>query len=538
MKKCKIILLVILFTFGASYVNAQKLSRDSLCNEFKYFISLLEQTHPDPYSSFGGKVAFHQAAFNVEQQLKAKDYTLDKYQDLLTSFIINLHDGHTYIDSYQKRAKACYVKLTLKVIPDGLIVSGLPADLSKYLGSGIVSIDGVPLDTLCNRVVKIASSENIYGTYADIEYAFYKPSRLAVMFPNYEKQKSIPVKIKTPKGNVAEISVPVTEDNRWDSKSDYVQLPLKSKYSKDDYIYYEAVNGKSAMYLRMKAILSKECFLYMKENNMSYDGELKYLYKYVMKKDIPANPDYAINGLTCYAELFRNMLLEMKKNNIKNLIVDLRGNDGGWTPITLPTIYMMYGDAYLNKDMGTNFYRLISPLYMAKCGTTLAKFNKDNNTDYRFGDYMFNDPSDDKQTIKEKREDFCKNSIGNSGNYIKDLDGKPVYTPKKIYVLTDEGTFSAAFHYTFYLWKMGAEIVGVPSSQAPNTFMEATSFKLPYTKTEGSISNSLQQFLPPTDKRAKVLWPDMMPTYNDYKKYDFNGDTELLWLLSRIKDVK
>ena len=85
---------------------------------------------------------------------------------------------------------------------------------------------------------------------------------------------------------------------------------------------------------------------------------------------------------------------------------------------------------------------------------------------------------------------------------------------------------------------MGAEIVGVPSSQAPNSFMDVTSFQLPYTKTEGSISNSLQQFLPPTDKRAKVLWPDMIPTYNEYKKYDFNGDTELLWLLSRIKDVK
>lgn len=42
-------------------------------------------------------------------------------------------------------------------------------------------------------------------------------------------------------------------------------------------------------------------------------------------------------------------------------------------------------------------------------------------------------------------------------------------TPERMYVLTDAGTYSAAFHYAFYLWKMGAIIVGVSSSQPPNT---------------------------------------------------------------------
>lgn len=42
-------------------------------------------------------------------------------------------------------------------------------------------------------------------------------------------------------------------------------------------------------------------------------------------------------------------------------------------------------------------------------------------------------------------------------------------TPERVYVPTDAGTYSAAFHYAFYLWKMGATIVGVPSSQALNT---------------------------------------------------------------------
>ena len=41
--------------------------------------------------------------------------------------------------------------------------------------------------------------------------------------------------------------------------------------------------------------------------------------------------------------------------------------------------------------------------------------------------------------------------------------GAPVYAPKQVFVVTDERTFSAAFHYAFMLWKMGATVVGVPS---------------------------------------------------------------------------
>jgi hypothetical protein len=90
----------------------------------------------------------------------------------------------------------------------------------------------------------------------------------------------------------------------------------------------------------------------------------------------------------------------------------------------------------------------------------------------------------------------------------------------------------------FYLWKMGATIVGVPSSQAPNTFMEAAPFRLPYTQLNGTISNSMQILLPATDARAKTFWPDMMPSYDDYLRYHFDLNTEPLWLLDKIKPME
>ncbi len=293
------------------------------------------------------------------------------------------------------------------------------------------------------------------------------------------------------------------------------------------------------MYLRMKSVMAKECFLDMQKKNMpELKSMLDYVYKQYLNKKTPENVDTAIAHMPVFANIFRNMLLEMKQNNTQNLIIDLRGNGGGWTPITLPTLYMMYGDNFLNKDMDVNFYRLFSPLYMEKNATTLDAYNKENNSNYEYGDYEFEESAEETKSPEELRKEFLENAMGNAADYINDLNGKPVYTPKKVFVLTDVGTFSAAFHYAFYLWKMGAIFVGVPSAQAPNTFMEGTPFKLSYTKTTGNISNSLQQFFSSTDKRAQIFWPDLIPQYNDYKKYNFNQDTETLWLLDQIKSTK
>lgn len=534
MIKSRTVILILILLLGISFSEAQVLPKDSLCNEFRYFVKLLEETHPDPYTEFGGKIEFRKKAFNLEQQLKSGEYTLEEYSSLLSGFVANLHDGHTSIFSNNSGSKDVkYIPLGLKTIPEGIIIVKLPAEHKKYLGARILEMNGLSIDSICNKLSEIKPSENKYNSYGIIQSLSNNPGLAAFLFPDMESRISLTVlTVDEKKEN---FSLQLTPSSIWNLK-DIAQVPVWNDMPINEYLYYKSFD-KNTVYLRMKSIMSRENFLYMRQQNWpSMEGQLKSFYQYTLRKEMPEDTDEAIAAIPCFAEIFHDMLLEMRKNNAQNLIIDLRGNSGGWTPITLPTLYMLFGDEYLNKDMDVHFYRLFSPLYMKKTGTTLEDFNKNNDSDYRYGDYSFANSIDENFTQEEKQKNFVNNAMGNSADYIKDLAGQALYTPENIYVITDIWTFSAAFHYTFYLWKMGAVVVGVPPSQAPNTYMEMTEFELPYTKLKGSISNSAQYFLPVKDKRSKIFWPDRMPEYEDYKKYNFDQDTEVIWLLDYIKN--
>lgn len=539
MKYLRILLTFVLICFSifhSEYTNAQgqdKLSKDSLYSEFRYFINLLEETHPDPYNAFGGKVAFHQEVISIEERLKSKEYTIAEYLNTLSSFLAVLQDGHTIIKRNNNNSDGVkYIPIQFYAISDGLIINGIKSPYKEYLGSKVLSINDIPIDTLAKNISVLYPSENIFGAYSSLQNLGNNAAKLNHLFP--DSQNQIKLTITTPDNKKKEVSIDFASDQKW-NKANFEVLSKANIIQSDNYLFYQPIEKSKTIYLKMGTVMARENFMFMHENGWNIKEQLEKFYERLLHKTMPENIDEAIIALPCFAEIFRNMLVEMRQNGYKNLIIDLRNNSGGWTPITQPTLYMLYGDKYLNTNFNTSFLRLISPLYMQKAGMTLEEFNKKNKSDYRYGEYIYEkDPY--QENIEQKRQMFVKDAMGDAKKYIEDLNGNPLYTPDNIFVLTNTGTFSAAFHYAFYLWRMGAKIVGVPSSQAPNTFMEMTEFILPYTKVKGSISNSAQYFLPSTDKRAKIFWPDMTLEYKDYKKYNFDQETELLWLLDRINN--
>ena len=251
-------------------------------------------------------------------------------------------------------------------------------------------------------------------------------------------------------------------------------------------------------------------------------------------KEMPGDINEAINAIPSFSEEFSKMLMLMKEKGSERLIIDMRGNGGGWTPITRPSMIMMFGDDYYRKDFNVKSIRLLSNLYLRKLNQTIDQLNQSWGTQFEVGDYFTMNEYQDGDIVTQ-RSRMLQNAMTETPELLKELNGAPLYRPKQIFVITDPYTNSAAFHYAFYLGKMGATLVGVPSSQAPNTFMEVTPFKLPYTGLVASSSNTMQQFYPADSPYAKVLKPDIGITSHDYYKYNLDANAPILKVLEICK---
>lgn len=545
-------------------------SADSLAADFDILVKYLEQTHPDPYSGFGGKVFFHIKANEIKEQIAANHYSVAEFASLANEFMAHIRDGHTSIyppaagntAGIPENKKALKGTIAFKCIPDGLIISRISEPYGSLTGTKLESVNGISLDSLLIRITALMPCENKYGAYAKLANSYYTGQILQAIFPQAD---TITFETEDASGKRASASFPFNTSPGQPSEQ-IASLPgtypagLGNTYLGCGF----ADNEKDIMLLRVTSIMARENLEFVLQNN--WQGSFQQLenhYKWYMKREMPrknaGNRKHdsrrkgkatagtntgntgevdtlaALAGVPSFSETFYNMLEQMKRHGSKNLIIDLRGNGGGWTPITLPSLYMMYGDAYLTTPMNADFYKIVSPLVLRKENHSLEDYSKMYGRQIQYGDILFPWKEQD-VPIAESRKSFISSAMCCIPGKLP-ADGKPVYTPEHVYVITDAGSFSAAFHYTFFLWKMGAVITGVPSSQAPNTFMESTPFTLPYTALKGSISNSMQVFLPANDSRAQTFTPRLIPSYEDYQKYNFDTNTEVLFLLDKIKNT-
>lgn len=534
MKRLYLMLLCSLSFFCSHAQNPQIVPEKSLVYDFEYLVELLEATHPDPYSGFGGKFFFHKAAFELENRLRSAPLTLQDFHEQVSMFLSNLQDGHTMLfsPSSSQDQRQRMLPLRLKVIPDGLIVTGLPKTGRHLLGSRIISVNGDSLQTVLTRAAGLKPCENLYDRYTLVCNQIVHENFLRQLFK--DQKDTVCLTLLTPERRTEQLLLPLLP-----AEEAYADMTATVSTSLDlpgEYMAYRFIDKKKqVMYINIDMIYGRDNFEFIYRNR--WDGlmsQMAYYYSMIGEK-MPADTLEAIENILSFTETFAQMLTEMKQNRSEVLIIDLRGNSGGWTPITLPTLYQLYGPRCITATDNGDFYQLISPLLMRKMNTDLAHFNCYRNTDWKMGDYTLTvkDTTATTPTIEE----LCSDNtyICSVPDLLTAQGGKPLYTPQKVFVVTDNNTFSAAFHYAFYLWKLGATIVGVPCRQAPNTFMEQTQFNLPYTGLQGSISNSMQIFLPGNDPRAKIFYPDWIPTYEDYRKHGFDTNTEILFLLEMLR---
>ena len=120
-----IVRLTTTFTFG-QITETQTLSGQLLIDDFNTFIRYLEETHPDPYTSFGGLPEFKRIAQGLRNKI-TDNTTVTQLEEMMKGFISVLNDGHTVIHERTARVRSetdsYLLPLRLSIATDGVFIS-------------------------------------------------------------------------------------------------------------------------------------------------------------------------------------------------------------------------------------------------------------------------------------------------------------------------------------------------------------------------------------------------------------------------------
>jgi len=526
--------LTIIFTFGQI---TQTMSGKLLIDDFNTFIKYLEETHPDPYTAYGGLPEFKRKAQGLRNNI-TDNTTIEQLEEMIKGFISVLNDGHTII--YKKTAgrqletDSYSLPLKFGIATDGIFISETSNDNTQYIGSFIKSVNDIPIDSLLKKVRQIRAVENKFGEYWELCNLLSTKGGFTLLFNDSEKIK---MTLKHKNKETEHVYFSYIHKSDWHRRNSSVNLSNESN------ILYKQIlenNNQLVGYFVWNTMGAREMVEDAANNNpASLNMNLNWMYSF-LNVPRPDDDKKAIEGIPALYPTFSELLNKMKEQKSDYLIIDLRYNSGGMTPLCRPLLYMLFGDKYLNYNSKAEYNRRLSDLQLGKWGLeSIEQYNKGNNTSFLIGDFTFGYffGGVDSRPIEEKRKDLSLISYfrGIGSEYTINLNGKPIHEPK-IYVLTSPHTFSAAYHFVYFLTQIeNVSIIGVPSRQAGNTFMETTDFELPNTKISGSISNSLQVFYPDDPDKGKVLMPDFAMSWEDFAKYDFDKNAEILFVLDLIK---
>jgi hypothetical protein len=404
----------------------------------------------------------------------------------------------------------------------------------------LLAVNGVPIGELAARVARATPVENPHHANAWLRRALVSDELLPKLIPGWEPGTAVRLELESPAGARASKTIPAATRQPV-AQGSWTTPPKRwARLSRSDEPFsFQFLDPEGIAYFRVSTLMGREA--YELALRYGWGDPVKMMERHYARKNVPmpSDPEAALRGIPSFLEKAEDLLRQMRQRGTKHLVVDLRGNGGGVTPMVYPFLYEMYGDGYFGHEFRSEFVTVQSSLFLQKQNMTVEAWRqKTGDPGFEPGEYSFRDePVESPRSRRDKQIAEYRGKGMSFAARLEALQGAAIYTPAQVVMLCDGDTYSAAFHFLYYLRELGAKVVGVPPGQAPNTFMEKTPFTLPESGLRGSISNSAQIFLPESPS-AQVLLPDHPVTYEMLKAYDFDEETALRYALDNVIGAK
>ncbi len=511
---------------GSTATKPGAFSRQQLLEDTRELASILEDTHPDPYTAGGGRIAFHRRLHRVLNAIPDEGMTKDEYFRLVRPFVAGVGDAHTnFTQGYRvDRDRPGGVPLRLAVVEESLVVMGVERLNRALLGSRLVSVEGLPLTELVRRQRELEGIDNQFHALRalatkSLAYRAY----MMDLVPEWADVSRVRVELQRPDGTTTELVLDQPgKDPAEVNPPSRVRLPVPDDSGFRHAFLKPPDGGQDIAYVRFRHMGG---YLETKEQESPILAKI-------------ARPQSA-------TATFRDLVVEMKQRQTRTLVLDVRGNPGGNSLISEILVYYLFGKEKLLEMAGVGTgehgaFRYSRLYFEDRPNESLEAINRGRAVPLVEGDYDFAWSYVDgkpiaRRTIPADEDPPMVKFLRISPTFREEYDAgtySGYYTPKNIFVLCDAGTLSAGFSVVVEFWRLGAKTVGTPPAQAPNSFGSGTFFTLRHTGLRGMVPMISAAHFPDDPSKAHVLPVDYPMTYERLASFAFDPNAEYLYALT------
>jgi hypothetical protein len=531
--------LTLIFATGVSHGQESRLKRELLIQDVRQLADIIESSHPDPYTNGGGRIAFHRRLHEVLRSIPQDGMTRDEFIRLLRPFVAAVGDQHTSIyTTYEVDNTAPGgLPFVFEPIEKSLyvLVPFAPSD-NGYIGSRLVSVEGVPLDSLVQRYPRVEGMENEYFALREFGRGIllFRPY-LQELLPEWSDVTSIAFELQRPSGEIEEVTrrlpVPLTGLSLPESR---INLP-----GTDD-------SGFLCDFLDVPGYEHE--IAYLRVDHMQGYREAKEMAVALGAEDLTNDE---LDRIPSATESFRSFVTEMKQRNSQALVIDIRNNGGGNYMMAPILVYFLYGKDVLTAipkriarsggGSGTRYSRLF---FDRNPEVTLETINRGRDVPLILGDIdfsrIFGDEKEDAENSTptenpERLERYRQTSTFYAEYETGVYSG--YYRPSHVLVLMTPSTSSSGLDMALYLYLCGAELVGTPSAQAPNSWGNLLEWRLTNSGINGEVASSFDIAFGDDRDKGRVLPVHFPLTYAKLASYDFDHNACFLYAIELLNEL-
>ncbi|WP_458206588.1 hypothetical protein [Haladaptatus sp. NG-SE-30] len=504
--------------------------REELVEDARTLAETLEDAHPDPYTNHGGRVQFHRRLEESIRAIPEDGESIEDFYERIARFVARIRDGHTKVrplDSIEDEVEG-RSPLGFRVVGTELYVDSVYDDQhADLLGGRLAAVDGESVATLRERLSSLTSAENVYGDSTKLAKTLEAMDSLTHLLGT--PKTALPTRIEMHDGTTVERNLnPVEAEDPVSTLETTVEYPNTN--GEPAYRFLDADRSTALLALPNMLDHRETHELLAALEHESAERQARRTYERVVSEPVPKDHEEMIAAIPSAAAVLFELAEEMATAGTETLVVDTRDNGGGTSLLTILLVYVLYGEDGIAK---ANEERVSIPkdsaLYRRNFGEEGPIGETENPAGFDFDEYFEKQASDHDEALPEFIEHIptlaSEFDIGEYEGY---------YRPETVVVVTSASTYSAGAEPAFVLSRLGASVVGVPPSQAPNVPRDLLEDELPNTGLEFTVSFRHVEFCP--DEVGDVFTPDVELTPFQFEDFDRAGDAGIRLALAHTDD--